>query len=534
MALLVVARNAVLFLVGWEGMALAAYFAVTADDRAPAVRDAGYLYLLATRLGTLCLMAMFALLEAAGGSFAWVAPSPGSGLATAIFALGLAGFGLKAGLVPLHVWLPGAHANAPSHVSAVMSGVLIKMGIYGVVRLVSLFPDAPLWWGGLVLGVGTASALLGVLFAIAQHDLKRLLAYHSVENIGIICMGLGLAMLGRSLGRPELVVLGLAGALLHVWNHGLFKALLFLSAGSVLHATGTREIDRLGGLLRRMPLTGLAFVVGAVAICGLPPLNGFVSELFVYLGLLHATAEVSDRTWLAAALVAPALALVGALAAACFVKVVGVAFLGESRSNEARAARESGALVVVPLAVLAGGCVLIGVAPALVAPLLDAAVRAFAPELAGVQPLAALAPLGSLTTAAVALLLLLAAGGAALALRTRRRVAPVVSTWDCGYAAPTARMQYSSSSFAQMLIGIFAWVLRPVRHAPASQGVFAQPASFHSEVPDVALDRVVLPLARSAGRTFGWLRRLQHGSVNLYVLYVVVTLVVLLLWGRGS
>ncbi|MEW6270068.1 MAG: proton-conducting transporter membrane subunit, partial [Thermodesulfobacteriota bacterium] len=383
MAVLVVARNSVLFLAGWETMALAAFLVVTTEDRVPAVRQAGYLYLIATRLGTLLLFAMFALLHAATGSFGWVTPPPESGLANAIFLLGLTGFGLKAGLMPLHVWLPGAHANAPSHVSAVMSGVLIKMGIYGLVRLCSLFPSPPLWWGGAVLALGVVSAVLGVVFAIAQHDLKRLLAYHSVENIGIICIGFGLAVLGRSLGRPELVALGLAGALLHVWNHGLFKALLFLSAGSVLHATGTREIDQLGGLLRRMPHTGLAFLVGAVAICGLPPLNGFVSELLVYLGLLRTVAGSGDLAWLAGAFTAPALALVGALAVACFVKVFGIVFLGEPRSGRARAAHESGAPMLVPMAALGGACVVIGVAPALVAPLLDGAVSSWAPELAG-------------------------------------------------------------------------------------------------------------------------------------------------------
>jgi formate hydrogenlyase subunit 3/multisubunit Na+/H+ antiporter MnhD subunit len=231
MATLVVARNSVLFLVGWEIMALAAFFTLTTEDHLPAVREVGYLYLLATRIGTLCLFAMFALLHTATGTFELVTPPANTGLSTAIFLLALAGFGLKAGLMPLHVWLPGAHANAPSHVSAFMSGVLIKMGIYGLVRICSLFPNPPLWWGGLILCLGVVSGIFGVAFAIGQHDLKRLLAYHSVENIGIICIGLGLAVMGRSLGRFELVALGLGGALLHVWNHGLFKALLFLSAG---------------------------------------------------------------------------------------------------------------------------------------------------------------------------------------------------------------------------------------------------------------------------------------------------------------
>src|SRR6266567_6097176 len=296
MLLLVVARNAVLFLAGWEIMAASAFILVSTEDEKPAVREVGYVYLLATRLGTLCLFAMFALLGAASGTLdmdGWPR-ALASPLGDAIFVLGLVGFGLKAGIMPLHIWLPGAHANAPSHVSALMSGVLIKTGIYGLVRLTASSAAPPLWWGYALLVAGGVSGVLGVGFAIGQHDLKRLLAYHSVENIGIICLGLGVAVLGRSLGRPELVALGIAGALLHVWNHGLFKGLLFLSAGSVLHATGTREIDRLGGLLRRMPRTGLAFLVGAVAICGLPPLNGLVSELLVYLGLFGTLGNGED------------------------------------------------------------------------------------------------------------------------------------------------------------------------------------------------------------------------------------------------
>src|ERR1019366_3529425 len=272
----------VLFLVGWETMALAAFFCITTEDRDEAVRQTGYVYLVATRIGTLLLFAMFAVLHAASGTWDFAAPgasiAPSS--ATAIFVLALLGFGLKAGLMPLHVWLPGAHANAPSHVSALMSGVLIKTGIYGIARVCSFFDHPPVGWGVALLVAGAVSGVLGVAFAVGQHDLKRLLAYHSVENIGIITMGLGVAVLGRAVGSAPLVALGLAGALLHIWNHALFKALLFLSAGPVLHATGTREMDQLGGLAKRMPRTAFAFLLGAVAICGLPPLNGFVSELF--------------------------------------------------------------------------------------------------------------------------------------------------------------------------------------------------------------------------------------------------------------
>ncbi|MCC6751432.1 MAG: hydrogenase [Deltaproteobacteria bacterium] len=534
MLLLVIARNAVLFLVGWEIMAASAFLLVSTEDEKPTAREVGFVYLLATRAGTLCLFAMFALLGAAGGSLSFDAwpRALASPLRDAIFVLGLCGFGLKAGLMPLHIWLPGAHANAPSHVSAVMSGVLIKTGIYGLVRLTASCELPPLWWGYALIGAGVVSGVLGVGFAIGQHDLKRLLAYHSVENIGIICLGLGVALLGRSLGRPGLVALGVAGALLHVWNHGLFKALLFLSAGSVLHATGTREIDRLGGLWRRMPRTGLAFLVGAVAICGLPPLNGLISELLVYLGLFRTGAE-GGGPWMAVALAAPALALVGALAVACFVKVFGAVFLGNARTSDTERAHECGPTMWVPMAILGGTCAFIGLAAPLVARVLDVGVNAWAGA-AATSPMPALnriAPLVWVSATSAALLVAIALFGMRLARRARARAAaPEVGTWDCGYAAPTSRMQYTSSSFAELLVGLLAPALRPSQHSPRLAGPFPAPEGFHSHVPDTVLDRALRPSFSFVARLFGRLRPIQRGNVHLYLLYILGTLVVLLLW----
>ncbi|HET9753458.1 MAG TPA: proton-conducting transporter membrane subunit, partial [Myxococcales bacterium] len=449
---------------------------------------------------------------------------PASPTGTAVFLLALAGFGIKAGLMPLHVWLPGAHANAPTHVSSLMSGVLIKMGIYGLARTAASVAHPPFWWGGTLLALGAVSAILGVAFAIGQHDVKRLLAYHSVENIGIIGMGLGLALIGRAVGRPELVLLGLAGALLHVWNHGLFKALLFLAAGAVIHSTGTRDLDRLGGLLRRMPATALLFLLGAVAICGLPPLNGFVSELFLYMGFFRAAVEPTGRWWIPTAFAAPALALVGALAVACFTKVFGAAFLGEPRSGDALHAHEPGAAMLGPMIALAACCAAIGLAPALVAPVLDSAAAAF-----GVQGrLASAVPLGRIAFAGGLLLATLALVGFVLAVRVRR--AGAGPTWDCGYAVPTARMQYTSSSFAQMLVGMFSFALHPEEHAPRVAGAFPGPAAYHGEVPDAVLDRLVAPALRGAGRAFEALRFIQRGDVQAYLTYILLTLVLFLVW----
>ena len=311
MALLVISRHAMAFLLGWEIMALSAFFLVATEDTRDASRRAGWIYLVATHVGTLTLFGLFALWRWGTGSYALLPVGREAlslGMLNVLFCLALLGFGLKAGLMPLHFWLPSAHANAPSHVSAMLSGVVLKTGIYGLVRFLSLLPDPPHAWGGLILLLGAVSGLLGVVFAIGQHDLKRLLAYHSVENIGIILMGLGVAMLGRSAGQPVWVVLGLAGCLLHVWNHSFFKSLLFLCAGSVVHTAHTRQIDRLGGLAKTMPWTAAMFLIGAVAICGLPPLNGFVSELFVYLGLFG-TMTTDGAAGSAAVLAVPVLAM---------------------------------------------------------------------------------------------------------------------------------------------------------------------------------------------------------------------------------
>jgi hydrogenase-4 component B len=534
MALLVIARNSILFLCGWELMAVSAFFLVATEDEDPEVREAGWDYLVAAHVATLCLFALFALLRAASGSFA-LAPlaedSMTPAMATAVFVLALIGFGLKAGVMPLHVWLPSAHAIAPSHVSAIMSGVIIKMGIYGLVRVTSLIPNPPLQWGLVVLALGVVSGVLGVAYAIAQHDLKRLLAYHSIENIGIIMMGLGLALIGRSLDRADWVILGLGGCLLHVWNHSLFKALLFLSAGSVIHATHTREIDQLGGLAKPMPWTALGFLVGAVAICGLPPLNGFVSEFLIYLGLFGTLGDTGGPSFVGAAFAVPVLALIGALAAACFVKVYGAVFLGTARSEQAAHAHESPPSMLGPISVLVACCFLIGLAPLLLAPILGKAISTWAPNLKDAGPrLITLAPLDWITVMGLLLLAALLLAGAALRSRLRGSVVDRGTTWGCGYSAPTPRIQYTSSSFAQMLVAMYSWALRPRTHQPQNLPLFPQHTAFHSEVPDAVLDEVVLPTFRFSAWLFSGIRVFQQGNIQIYLLYIFLALVGLLLW----
>ncbi|MBI3863845.1 MAG: hydrogenase [Planctomycetia bacterium] len=536
LAVLVLARNSVTFLLGWEAMAVSAFMLVATEDEDPEVREAGWQYLAASHAATLSLFAMFAVLYGLTGSYDLAPLAAGSispAAANVIFLLALAGFGLKAGFMPLHFWLPSAHAMAPSHVSAMMSGVLIKMGIYGLVRITSLLPDPPVWWGGLLLAVGIVSAVLGVAFAIGQHDLKRLLAYHSIENIGIIVIGLALAVLGRSVGQETWIVLGLSGCLLHVWNHSLFKSLLFLSAGSVIHSQKTREIDHLGGLAKSMPWTAGFFLIGAAAICGLPPLNGFVSEFFIYLGLFQTLGLGTGPEYPSAAFAVPALALMGALAVACFVKVFAVVFLGTARASQPHPGHESRWTMLAPMGVLSVCCAAIGLAPPLVVPVLDHAVSVWT----GGSPIGAgmlgqLAPVSQISTSAIALLASLALAAGLLRWRIRTRPFDWTETWGCGYSAPTPRMQYTASSFAQILVTLFGWALRPNVHWPRITELFPNAARFESHVPEIVLDRVVLPAFRFLARTLFWIRVMQQGSVQIYLVYVFGILVFLLLfWG---
>jgi hydrogenase-4 component B len=447
------------------------------------------------------------------------------GMMNILFFLSLFVFGLKAGMMPLHFWLPGAHANAPCHVSAMLSGIVLKMGIYGLVRFMSLMPDPPAVWGGLILAIGAISGLLGVVFALGQHDLKRLLAYHSVENIGIILMGLGVAMLGRSAGRPEWVVLGLGGCLLHVWNHSLFKSLLFLSAGSVVHQAGTQQIDRLGGLAKTMPWTAAMFLVGAVAICGLPPLNGFVSELFVYMGLF-ATMINDGRIGSATVIVVPVLAMIGALAVACFVKVYGAVFLGTPRTSGSTGVCESPLTMRIPMIFLAACCAIIGLMPVLLTPILDSVIACWKLESDSSLSLGSVVPLKTISV--MSLLLVVLIGAITVGLTLGKPISRKLGTWDCGYASPTTRMQYTASSLAQMIVAMFGWVLRPLVHWPHVRGLFPKPATMHSHVNDIILDRAFIPTGRSIEQGFGWFRRFQQGITQQYILYILITVILML------
>ncbi|HMA22861.1 MAG TPA: proton-conducting transporter membrane subunit, partial [Gemmatimonadaceae bacterium] len=509
---------------------VAAYFLVVVESEKAEVRRAGLIYLVATHTGTLALFGLFAwwgksAADLTFASLAAAAPRLPSGGA-AVLVLALFGFGLKAGLVPLHFWLPEAHAAAPSHVSAIMSGVVIKMGVYGLLRVIALMGVVPAWWAWIVLALGIASGVLGVVWALAQHDIKRLLAFHSVENIGIILMGMGLGALGLVYDHPAVALLGFAGAALHTLNHALFKSLLFLGAGSVIRATGTRDIERLGGLARHMPRTMTTFLIASIAIVGLPPLNGFVSEWIVYRAMLR-VGLVADASRLAM-LSALALALIGGLALACFAKVVGIIYLGMPRDASFGAARESPAGMTRPLIALAAACAGIGLLPVLVLrPMLR--VAAVVASGVGESPERALSSSAALFDPAGAAMTWLSLGLTAFAVVVwvaraafHRKPESRGGTWGCGYAGATARMQYSASSFAAPLLTVLAPVAGVRTHRSA--------ATFATRPTDPMLDRAVRPVWHRLQHLADALRPIQRGRLSSYLLYIVAAVMALLLY----
>lgn len=543
MVMVVLARNAVLFLMAWEVMSIASFFLVTFEDENPAVREAGWVYLIATHLGTASIFALFVLMGREAGSMdfdKWAAVGalgtwPG-GMAGVMFILAVIGFGTKAGIMPFHVWLPEAHPAAPSHVSAIMSGVMIETGVYGVLRMLTYLGTPAAWWGWLLLGVGLVSGILGVINALAQHDLKRLLAYSSVENVGIMTIGMGVGVLGVSMAAPGVAILGFSACLLHVANHAMFKGLLFLGAGSVLHGTGTRELDRLGGVLKKMPVTGLCFLVGVVAICGLPPMNGFIGEVVLLMAGYKAATTLEMSRAIAGVAVILGLGLISGLAVVCFTKVFGIVFLGEPRCREEQHAHESGGWMRAGMGILVCACICASLgAPFIVHKACEiGAGMARYDQGMTVLNLAAFSnamPLVTLVFVVFGLLIALLAWARSRLLAGRRVEA--AATWGCGYVASSPRIQYSGSSFVQPVTMLYRLVLRMRSRYSAPKGYFPRHSSFSSETPDV-WQRVVYGPAFS--RMAGWLsklRWLQQGQVQLYVLYMAATLLVLLIWKLG-
>jgi hydrogenase-4 component B len=533
MSLVVLADNVLTFLLMWEGMSLTSYFLVMTETNEADTQNAGLWYVAMTHIGLALLLAAFMLLMGSGsGMFAdlrtgAMARSPT--LRGVIFALALLGFGSKAGIVPLHVWLPRAHPAAPSHISALMSGVMIKMGIYGILRVgLDLLGSGPAWWGALVLALGALSAVIGILYALMENDLKRLLAYSSVENIGIIYIGLGAGMIFHAQSLETAAALAFIAALYHALNHTTFKGLLFLGAGAVLHATHTRDMNRMGGLIKHMPWTALLFLVGAVAIAGLPPLNGFVSEWLLPLAAALMTLAVGM------------LALTSGLAAAGFVKAFGITFLAIPRSPEAEHAHEAPRSMLVGMGLLVVSCAGLGLAPFAVVPLL-------ADVIAGLDGIPRLAPsfaLGvslhtpddsaQISPTLVALGLLIVLGLVPLALRALRvnRTLRISDSWGCGRVGQTPRMEYTATAFAEPLRRVFAELYRPTKELtidfhPESK-YFVQSIAFKSVIRSWFDEFLYEPLLRGIQWASEQIRRVQSGSLHGYMTYLFIALVALL------
>lgn len=545
MVLVVASGDAFYFLVFWELMTLVSYFLVSFDQENPESVNAGFIYFLVAHAGAVMIMLSFIIFFIHTGTFDFASfrsanlPPATKHLA---FLLAFFGFGAKAGIMPLHFWLPRAHPAAPSNVSALMSGVMIKTAIYGILRVSVDFLGASVWWWGLtVLAFGAISAVLSVLYAINENDLKRLLAYSSIENVGIILMGTGAGMIGIARGEPVLGVLGILAGLYHLVNHAAFKGLLFLGAGSVIYRLHTKNMEEMGGLARRMPWTGLAFLTGALAIAAIPPLNGFVSEWFTYQSLFMASTSSFLAVKVLSPLLAIMLALTGALAAMCFVKAYGVTFAGPWRSNRAREAREVPVPMLAGTALLAAGCLALGPGAPVVAPYIGNVAAA----LLGTSPVrvsdgllvfpassarAVLSPplIALLLVGFVTLPLLIA--GMQGGMQAGRRID--AEPWACGYKY-SPRMVYAATAFAQPLRVLFrpAYLLRTTLAGPGyTIAAYGKEAVVYvARVESMWKDYLYGPLLRGTVRLGKRVQALQIGNVRLYCLYIIVTLVVLLL-----
>jgi hydrogenase-4 component B len=542
MTLVVLADDAFSFLISWEFMSLTSWALVMAHHRVADNIRAGYVYLVMASFGTLALLLAFGLLAGPLGLYGFAQmrlAHPSALIGALTLVLALLGAGSKAGVVPLHAWLPLAHPAAPSHVSALMSGVMTKVAVYGFVRIIFDLAGAPAWWWSVVvLAAGGITAVMGVLYALMQHDLKRLLAYHTVENIGIIFIGLGLALAFKAHGMAFAAALAFTAALLHVFNHSLFKSLLFFGAGAVLTATGERDMELLGGLIHRMPQTAFVFLIGCVAISALPPLNGFVSEWLTFQAILISPQLPSWGLKLLVPAVGALLALSAALAAACFVKAYGVTFLGRPRTPAAESAAETDRFSLAAMFLLAALCLVVGILPGLfidaLGPVSSALVGARMPVQVGAQWLS-IVPIAESRSSydglLVFLFMIVSGGLAAFTIHRlasdRLRRAPA---WDCGYPDASPATQYTAASFAQPIrrvFGSFTFRARERVEMPPPGSTHA--ARLEVELHDPVWETFYAPLAAGIGWAADRLNRLQFLTIRQFLSLVFAALVILLL-----
>jgi len=546
------AADVLAFLIAWEVMTLLSYFLVTAGIEDERTHRTGLIYAVMTHAGTASIMTAFFMMASSAGSlefnaFRSVLTEQSTLFRSAVFILAFAGFGTKAGIVPLHIWLPEAHPAAPSNASALMSGVMIKSGIYGIILItMDLLGADTVWWGWVVLVAGAVSSILGILYALMEKDIKRLLAYSSVENIGIILLGIGAGMIFASYGMKAVAGLAVAAGLYHTVNHSLFKGLLFMGSGSVLHETGTKNMEEMGGLIRRMPWTSFFFLAGSVSICALPPLNGFVSEWLTFQTLVLGieTPAVPSKVMLIVS--GAALAMTGALAAACFVKAFGISFLGLPRSQRAAQAHEAPLSMIAGMTVPAVLCLVFGIAPGIV---LERIAETGLPIVKDITEMAAfsvslsgsLRMPGGFSALSMPVILLSLAGIVAVSFVILRVVAGkgntrIADVWDCGIGEVTPRMQYTATAFSKPIRVIFDRLYQPRRDVRASYKVppfFIEKLTYHSEITPIFEKWLYRPVLRSVTFIARRIQLLQSGSLHLYLGYILGTLIILLLvWGR--
>jgi len=523
MMLLCVVQNSIAFLVCWEIMALSSFFLIIYESEKPETIKAGINFFIQSHVSVVLLTAGFMMIAAKTGSYEFSAIPrycmANNGMAA--FLLLFAGFAVKAGFVPFHTWLPYAHPAAPAHISGVMSGVIIKIGIFGILRMISWFSIDFVTAGAIILAVSAVSGLYGVMMAILQHNLKKLLAYHSIENIGIIGMGIGLGCIGAGNGNTMLASLGFAGALLHTLNHALFKSVLFFCSGNVYHGTHTLDIERLGGLGKKMPWTAGLFLIASIAICGLPPMNGFISEFLIYSGLFGWMQGADLGVTTGAVFSILALVMIGGLAILCFTKAFGIIFLGSPRTEFE--AHEMEPCRIVPLVIEAIVMLSIGVCPGFYAKLAGNALECF--PYASSTALASTANLGLVGLAGVAFLLLAAVIYIAKSRRNARRQVSEGPTWGCGYTQGTPKIQYTATSFVKTYVQLFSFILGNRKEKELPTGIFPTSGHFESESYDKIENTIIDKPLGAYHRLMDRFSFLQNGKMQFYVLYGIVFII---------
>ncbi|EKD83083.1 MAG: hypothetical protein ACD_39C00897G0001 [uncultured bacterium] len=538
MLLLLISANAAVFLVAWEIMSVAAFFLITHRDEIATARSAGWRFLVASHIGTAALMMLFALLAASSDSLEFsrfAGAHLTEGLGSLVFFLALFGFGVKVGLLPLHVWLPDSYTYADAPVSALLSGAMSKMGFYGLLRVLMLLPTPAVSWGWTLVIGGLLTGIFAMITALAQSDLKKVISYSSMENAGIILMAIGCSLVAISWKQPFIAGAAMVGALLHILNHSVCKGLLFLGSGAVYWGVGTRKLEMMGGLAKKMPFTAVCFAIASAAIAGLPPFNNFVSEFIIFVAALQTATITDPAALLLAALILGGLALIGGLAVATFTRTFGLVFLGAPRHDKKHEINEITPLVRAPFIILVA---LIGIltvaAPWLIKPLLGVSLLLMKDQSGfsaiDLQGELIQQPVFMVIQFSLAILVLVIV---AWQIRSRFFSAGDRSdrlTWDCGYAAPDARIQYTSSSFSQTIVDLFSAIVRPYKHGEKVSGLFPQHASFKTDAPDSLLRYLFVPLFGLVDRGLRPFRALQHGRLHLYICYVAITLLVLLIW----